>query len=116
MFIDGLSSLFLPSNSRTPQRDDPSLIHGNELARIASKIGSALQALKAQGGNVVLVIDQLDFVLASSNGQDEITPSTLGEMLMKLRQVCGTLEDILSFYGSWRNEANQVFRKHIRLS
>lgn len=88
MFIDGLSSLFLPSNSRTAPREDPSLIQGNELSRIASKVKAAIQALKAQGGNVVLVIDQLDFLLASSNGQDGISSSILGEMLMELRQVC----------------------------
>lgn len=100
MFIDGLSSLFLSSNTRAAPREDPSLIQGNDLARIASKIKGAIQALKVQGGNVVLVIDQLDFLLASSNGQDGITPSTLGEMLMELRQVCGTLRDISRLYGS----------------
>lgn len=70
------------------------------MARIASKIKSAIQALKVQGGNVVLMIDQLDFLLASSNGQDGITSSSLGEMLMELRQVCGTLGDISRLYGS----------------
>ena len=88
MFIDGLTSLFLPSYSRTAPREDPSLIQGNDLGRIASKIKSAIQALKTQGGNVVLVIDQLDLLLASSNGQDGITSTTLREMLMELRQVC----------------------------
>ena len=100
MFIDGLSSLFLPSNSRTAPPEDPSLIQGTDLGRIATKIKSAIQALKAQGGNVVLVIDQLDFLLASSNGQDGIISITLGEMLMELRQVCGTLWDIPGLDGS----------------
>ena len=99
MFIDGLSFLFLPPSSRTAPREDPSLIQGNDLARIASRIKSATQALKAQGRNVVLVIDQLDFLLASSNGQDGITSSTLAEMMMELRQVCGTLGDILGLGG-----------------
>ena len=48
MFIDGLSFLFLPPSSRTAPREDPSLIQGNDLARIASRIKSATQALKAQ--------------------------------------------------------------------
>ena len=90
LFIDGLSSLFLPSTSRAAPRDDPSLIQGNDLARIASKIKNAIQALRAQGGNVVLVVDGLDFLLASSmgDGRDGVTASGLGEAVMELRQVC----------------------------
>lgn len=99
MYIDGLSSLFLPITSRS-SREDPSLIQSNDLSRIASQIKAAIHALKAHGGDVVLVIDQLDLLLATSNGQDGITASTLGDLLMELRQVSlsqitATLEDMI---------------------
>ena len=86
-YIDGLSSLFLPATSRSAPRDDPSLIQGNDLSRIATKTKALIQTLKAQGGDVVLVIDQLDISLATSNGQDDITASSLGDLMMELRQV-----------------------------
>ena len=54
---------------------------------MAAKIKSAIQALKAHGGDVVLVIDQLDLLLATSSGQDGITASSLGDLMMELRQV-----------------------------
>lgn len=86
MYIDGLS-LFLPSTSRAVPKEDPSLIQGNDLSRIAAKIKAAIQAQKAQGGDMVLVIDQLDLLLATSNGQDGITVSGLGDLMVELRQV-----------------------------
>jgi elongator complex protein 6 len=39
-----------------------------------------------RGGNVILIVDQLDLLLAA--GGDEITAMSLGEMLLGLREVC----------------------------
>lgn len=46
---------------------------------------------------MVLVIDQLDLLLATStgDGKDGIAAQGLGEALMELRQVSATLGDVL---------------------
>lgn len=87
-FVDGLSGLFLSRQGKpTVGRTDEKVLINPGLASLSQEIHAAVQALKtSQGGKkVLLVIDQLDLLLAA--GGDEVGAVSLGEMLLELREV-----------------------------
>jgi elongator complex protein 6 len=87
-FVDGLSGLFLPKQLRTaPGRVGEKALSDPSLASVSREIQSAIQVLRdSEGaGKIVLVIDQLDLLLAA--GGDQIGSVALGDILMSLREV-----------------------------
>src|SRR6187402_3010979 len=96
-FVDGLSGLFLSKYQKpSSARGAENVLTNPGLASISKEIQLAIQALRdAQGaGKILLVIDQLDLVLAT--GGEQIGPVNVGEMLMGLREVC-TTQQIIAF-------------------
>lgn len=84
-FIDGLSELYLePARSKAGTRG-ANAIRGNELATIHNTVKNTLKELQAGSGKVVLVIDQLDLLLATSG--DKLDTVALGDTLMDWRLV-----------------------------
>jgi elongator complex protein 6 len=84
--VDGLTSLFLPKTSSI--RTGENVLSSLELAAVSGEIQRSIQSLKNGHdgrGNVFLVIDQLDLLLAA--GGERIGEVRLGEMLMGLREV-----------------------------
>lgn len=84
--MDGLSGLFLPKTSTGG--GEKHILSSPELEPVSGEIWRTIQSLKnVGGGKVVLMIDQLDLLLAA--GGDQIGAVKLGEMLTGLREVCG---------------------------
>jgi hypothetical protein len=93
--VDGLTGLFLPKSSAGRGRE--TILSSPELAALSGEIKHAIQNLKDAegGGNVILVVDQLDLLLAAAG--DQIGAVNLGEMLTGLREVCGPLEELATY-------------------
>lgn len=91
--MDGLTGLFLPKTSAV--KTGGNVLGNPELPAVSSEIQHAVQSLKAASGegNVFLIIDQLDLLLAV--GGDRIGAVNLGEMLMGLREVGDNPKGIL---------------------
>lgn len=86
VFVDGLSELFLPAIATKGNASaDRTVVlrNGSELGGIFDGIMSAVKSLS--GGKVVLIIDQLDVLLAA--GGQAVTAVAIADMLMELRQV-----------------------------
>lgn len=87
VFVDGLTELFLPASksagSAQAVRDGVITLHGADLKKIYETIIFAIETLGQ--GRVVLVIDQLDLLLAA--GGNTFSSNALGDMVMNLRQV-----------------------------
>lgn len=82
--MDGLTGLFLPKISAV--RGEENVLCSPEFATVSREIQRTIQSLKdTDEDNIVLVIDQLDLLLAA--GGDQIGAVNLGEMLMGLREV-----------------------------
>ena len=84
--MDGLTGLFLPKTSAP--RPGENVLSSLDLQVVSREIQRSIQSLKdghSGGGNVVLVIDQIDLLLAA--GGDQIGAVKLGEMLVGLREV-----------------------------
>lgn len=87
-FIDGLSELYLePAKSKAGTRG-ATAIRGTELGNIHNTVKNTLKELQAGSGKVVLVIDQLDLLLATSG--DRLDTVALGDKLMDWRLVCNS--------------------------
>jgi elongator complex protein 6 len=87
-FVDGLSGLFLPKQLRAaPGRVGEKILSEPSLASVSRELHNAAQALRnSEGaGKTLLVVDQLDLLLAA--GGDQIGSVNLGDMLMSLREV-----------------------------
>lgn len=83
-FVDGLRELYLkPLKSRTATHGNIAL-RSDELENIDSTFKHTLRELEADTGKVVLVIDQLDLLLATSGG-NKLNVVTLGDLLMDWR-------------------------------
>ena len=91
-FIDGLSGLFVSKQRASPTNVGERILSSPSLDVVSEEIRGAIQALKdASGGSkVLLVVDQLDLLLAA--GGDQIDAVNVGEMLMGWREVCGRCE------------------------
>lgn len=89
-FIDGLSELYLEPTKSKAGTHGGNTIRGNELQGIHDNLQTTLRELQADSGNVVLLIDQLDLLLATSG--DKLNTVTLGDTLMNWRLVSGAIE------------------------
>lgn len=86
--MDGLSGLFLPKQQKSlPRRGGEKILSKSDLISVSEEIRRVVETLKAEGGKVLLVIDQIDLLLAA--GDDQVSAISLDEMLMGLREVCG---------------------------
>jgi elongator complex protein 6 len=84
--VDGLTGLFLPKTSAA--RAGENILSSLDLGVVSSEIQRSIQSLKdgyGGGGDVFLVIDQIDLLLAA--GGDQIGAVKLGDMLVGLREV-----------------------------
>ncbi len=92
MFVDGLSGLFLPRQQKTNQAKVTDITLSNpSLDKVTQEIQSAAKTLRDTQGTakVLLVVDQLDLLLAA--GGEQIDAMDVGEMLMSLREVCALI-------------------------
>jgi elongator complex protein 6 len=87
--VDGLSGLFLPKQQMAMAgKSGEKILSNPAFTSVSEEIQDVIQTLKdgQEGRKIVLVIDQLDLLLAT--GGDQIGAVGLGEMLMGLREVC----------------------------
>ncbi|KAG4437077.1 hypothetical protein IFR05_007452 [Cadophora sp. M221] len=83
-FVDGLSGLFLPRQpTTTTRRGGEKVLSSPGLESMAKKIQNGIEALQGTG-KVLLVIDQLDLLLAA--GGEHVGAVSLEDMLMGLRE------------------------------
>lgn len=89
-FVDGLSGLFLPKQQRPALDPGETVLSNPGLTQVSKAILEAIQRVKGPSGakgNVLLVIDQPDLLLAA--GGDQVGPVDLEGMLAGLREVSG---------------------------
>jgi elongator complex protein 6 len=83
-FVDGLSSLFTGKAADAAGGDRGSrILRTSEIDHVRSEIETALADLRT--GTKILVIDQLDALLAASG--EDVTSTGLAAMLLSLREV-----------------------------
>lgn len=101
VYVDGLGALFSPDEEAALEPAARGLDDGRggdgwrrkltsaTTAHLSAVLGGAVDELGARGGpagRVVLVVDQLDFVLAATRPQD-VSGSALRDLVMGLREV-----------------------------
>lgn len=87
--MDGLSGLCVPNTQRVAVgRVGEKILSSPTLVNVSEEVLGSIRSLKAsqEGGKVLLIIDQLDLLLAA--GGEQIGAVGLGDMLMGLREVC----------------------------
>ena len=88
-FVDGLNGLFLPRQpSATVRTGREKVLVQPGLESVAKEIQDSIEALQnsQETGKLLLVIDQLDLLLAARG--NEVGAVELEEMLMGFREVC----------------------------
>jgi elongator complex protein 6 len=106
VFVDGLSGLFLPKQKPLPGKGGERTLSSPDLKTVSEEIRQAVEGLKSGQdgpGKVLLVVDQIDLLLAA--GGDSVTAIALGEVFMGLREVCGHFHSI-------KSEADEVKYVH----
>jgi len=83
-FVDGLSGMFLPKQ-RVATKAGETLLTDSNVNHVSTEIEKSIRILSEGSGKVILVVDQLDLLLAA--GGDQISASGLGDMLLRLREV-----------------------------
>lgn len=88
-FVDGLSGLYLPAQKPLPRGGGQKVLLHPNLEAISRQIQQAVQQLNGQDdqSRVLLVIDQLDLLLAT--GGTQVGAVEVGDMLLGLREVRG---------------------------
>ncbi|KAH8802683.1 hypothetical protein F5884DRAFT_903322 [Xylogone sp. PMI_703] len=89
VFVDGLSGLFQPQGrTGVLEKGKGTVLASTDPQALLKDIERAIQQLRSSSsqneGKILLVIDQLDLLLAA--GGDAITPASLGDLLMSLRE------------------------------
>ncbi|RDL31421.1 Uncharacterized protein BP5553_09630 [Venustampulla echinocandica] len=86
-FVDGLSGLFLPKQQRPAVGPGETVLSSPSLTNVSEAILKAIQDVRGSSGakgNVLLVVDQLDLLLAVAGNQ--VGAVNLEEMLAGLRE------------------------------
>ncbi|PHH89185.1 hypothetical protein CDD83_6523 [Cordyceps sp. RAO-2017] len=86
VFVDGLTGLFAPALGRTggaPPGADR-VIFGSELGTVRRGIEAGLAA--AHGAKTVLIVDQIDVLVAAAAPADNVTDLSVQSMLLSLRE------------------------------
>jgi elongator complex protein 6 len=86
-FVDGLSGLYLPTQAGHAGGGQRVLSSPSPKA-VSAEIQLAIESLNAKDSSdrVLLVIDQLDLLLATEG--EKISSVEVGELLLELREVC----------------------------
>lgn len=99
-YVDGLGGLFATGSPAPPTRESPGpnekgrwVLASPHLADVGNVLHAAVDELKAHsdGPKVVVVADQVDFLLAAAGGEGGVSALALGELLLDLREVGGLL-------------------------
>jgi elongator complex protein 6 len=83
-FVDGLSELFLPKQ-KSLSKTGVTILSDSGMSSVEGDIQKALQGLSEGGGKVILVLDQLDLLLATAG--ERIGAVEVGDVLLGLREV-----------------------------
>ncbi|TVY40437.1 hypothetical protein LOCC1_G004233 [Lachnellula occidentalis] len=84
-FVDGLSGLFVPEMQKAVVgKVGEKILSNPALEHVSGDIFGSIRDLKADGGKILLVVDQLDLLLAA--GGENIGAVSVGEMLMGLQE------------------------------
>lgn len=85
--MDGLSGLFLPKEQKASSaKVADKVLSSSSLEVVSQELRNAVKTLGGAPGKVVLIVDQLDLLLAA--GGEIVGAVKVGEMLMSLREVC----------------------------
>jgi elongator complex protein 6 len=103
-FVDGLGELCLPKHQKQMgliSKEKPGVISSPSLVSALDSIRNSIRALgtAAAGGKTLLIVDQLDLLLATSG--DDIGPVQVENALLALRQVSldfSEAEDTLNYW------------------
>ena len=84
--MDGLSGLFVSKMQKAAVgKVGEKVLSDSALEHVSGEILGSIRNLKGDGERVLLVVDQLDLLLAA--GGEQIGAVDLGDMLMGLREV-----------------------------
>jgi len=83
-FVDGLSGLFIPKQNVKLKVGEKTLSN-SDLGGVAAEIQQAVQTLE-EGGKVLLVVDQLDLLLAAGGNHAGVVG--VADMILSVREVC----------------------------
>lgn len=92
--MDGLTGLFLPAQQKASVKTTEKVLTNPGLSAVLGLISNSIQSLKASPGSgekVLLIVDQPDLLLATVG---DIGPTNLGDMLLGLREVCHSCQQI----------------------
>jgi len=93
-FVDGLSGLFIPKQNVRLNVGEKIL--GNpDLGSVAAEIQKAVQTLE-EGGKVLLVVDQLDLLLAAAG--DHVGAVDVADMILGVREVCKHFQKVILYH------------------
>lgn len=108
-FVDGLTALYLPPGEAKSSSPWQVRLTNHRLGDVRRTLHAAVDGMIAKGaGRVVLVIDQLDLLLATAGAQDEGAGLGVREMLLDLREVCILLHPFVAMPWMW-SKAFQVY-------
>lgn len=86
VYVDGLTGLFLPGSGYEDKAPAWTVrLTSPRIEDVSRAVQSVMDEIAARGGSVVLLMDQLDLLLAAAEG--EATGLRLGEMMLDLREV-----------------------------
>jgi len=96
-YVDGLSGLFVAGSASQPRTRRPNdekdqwVLASPAVTDVARILHAAVDALTAHSGGprVVVVVDQLDLLLAAAGGEGGVSALALRELLFDLREVGG---------------------------
>lgn len=84
--VAGLTSMFVPGRQKAlVGKAEENALSNPALEPVSREIMGSIQNLKEGGGRILLVIDQLDLLLAA--GGEHVSAVGLGDMLMCFREV-----------------------------
>ncbi|KAG9245354.1 hypothetical protein BJ878DRAFT_21889 [Calycina marina] len=83
-FVDGLSGLFSPNQAPTT-RSGEILLRDSELSYVSGELQQSIRSLSEGGGKVIMIIDQLDLLLAA--GGDQVSVEGVCDKLLELREL-----------------------------
>lgn len=85
-FIDGLSGLFTSNQKTVPVKTGQSILTKSDITSVSGEVLRVIRSLNGDAASkVLLVVDQLDLLLAA--GGDQVNSINIGEMLMDWREV-----------------------------
>ncbi|KAJ4386229.1 hypothetical protein N0V93_009122 [Gnomoniopsis smithogilvyi] len=88
-FVDGLSHLFTSAAGRAhpaAQAQGHAYLESLRMADVAKSLSAAVDQLCAQGGKIVLVLDQPDVWLATAGTGNGVTSGNLRDLILDLRE------------------------------